>query len=910
MTSQSHPLRVLYIEDNAVDADLTRSHLARLAPQIRLELVPTLALARERLKTDPLDLDLVLTDLTLPDGSGFDLLAAIRGSDLPLSVVVLTGTGDQASAVTALKAGADDYLVKTLENLEVLPAVLYDAHFRFQGDHGRRQRPLKVLYVEPNRFDADLTRRHLARHAPHIRLEVIGSGEELLTLARQTESPDFCCDVFLLDYRLPGRNALEMVKVLRQQCRLKTPIVMVTSHGSEEIAVQALRLGAADYLVKSEGYLKQLPSILERVHEHAELLRSEERYRGLFENHHAVMLIVDSDNGRIVDANPAAAAWYGWTRQELRRKRVDEINTLSADEIKVELAKARDRLNGHFHFTHRRADGSLRDVELFSGPVPATDQKLLFSIIHDVTEKRLAEQSLRRSEAKFRHLSQDFNGLLDAIPDGLMLLNRNLRIVWANHAATGGASSPAESLVGKYCFSVLRQCEPDCDDCLVRKTFESGLPYSGTTTGADKRSYDIRTFPLKNDAGQTTRVIRIDRDVTEHKKLEMQYLHAQKLESIGTLAGGVAHDFNNILTAISGFANHTLLKMAQDDRLRHNIEQIIVASGRAASLTRELLLFSRKQPSERRTVDLNELLAETKSFLQRTLAADIELTMVPHGEPLSVRADIYQLQQVLMNLAVNARDAMPQGGNLTIKLDKEELRDDFIDCHAYGIPGSYAKLIVSDSGMGIDKETQQRIFEPFFTTKNVGQGTGLGLAVVYGIVKQHDGFINVYSEPGQGTTFRIYLPLCADSVRDTAPEVTDAAPLGGNETILLAEDEELLRKMLVRVLTDAGYRVITAVDGADAVRQFQHHSETIQLLLFDLIMPHRNGKQACDQIRQTHPQVKVIFTSGYAPDAVRDKVALDSGSCLIDKPVAPNELLKMVRQVLDQDLPCGQGKES
>jgi CheY-like chemotaxis protein len=375
------------------------------------------------------------------------------------------------------------------------------------------------------------------------------------------------------------------------------------------------------------------------------------------------------------------------------------------------------------------------------------------------------------------------------------------------------------------------------------------------------------------------------------------------MESIGTLAGGVAHDFNNILTVIVGLGQITLMKMTDNDPYRSHIGGILEAAERATHLTKELLLFSRKQQSERRPVDLNDIVAKMEKFLHRIIGEDIALKQVPHGSPLPVLADSNQLEQVLMNLAVNARDAMPQGGEFVLWTEETVLDEDFVATHGYGQPGAYALLSVSDDGTGMDKATQERIFEPFFSTKVVGKGTGLGLSVVYGIIKQHDGFITVYSEPGQGSTFSIYLPLTTTARQERESRVEEEQPVvGGTETILLAEDNDLVRDLLTNVLTEAGYTVIVAVDGVEAVRKFRENAGSIQLLLFDLIMPKMNGKETADEIHKLRPELEAIFASGYSPDIVQQKTFLDDRSHLISKPVSPRELLKKVRNVLDGTL--------
>ncbi|HSH13363.1 MAG TPA: ATP-binding protein, partial [Desulfurivibrionaceae bacterium] len=388
-------------------------------------------------------------------------------------------------------------------------------------------------------------------------------------------------------------------------------------------------------------------------------------------------------------------------------------------------------------------------------------------------------------------------------------------------------------------------------------------------------------------------------DISEKKRLEGQLRQAQKMESIGTLAGGVAHDFNNILTAIIGYAQLTLMKMAPDDPHRPNLQHILDSADRAAHLTKDLLLFSRKQPIDRKLLDLNEGIQKLGKFLTRVIGEDVALKISLSGGVMPVRADGYQIDQILMNLASNARDSMPQGGTFTISTERVLLDADASAANGLAGPGRYALISVSDTGQGMDEQTRQRIFEPFFTTKEVGKGTGLGLPVVYGIVKQHEGAVNVYSETGQGTTFRIYLPIDETSLASEIEEVAEESPVGGTETILLAEDDQSVREITLISLENFGYTVLTAVDGEEAVQKFKENPGRFQLLLFDLIMPRKSGKEAYDEIRLLQPDVKIIFASGYDPDMLRQKTFLEQNVPVLYKPVTMATLLKTVRDVLD-----------
>jgi PAS domain S-box-containing protein len=535
----------------------------------------------------------------------------------------------------------------------------------------------------------------------------------------------------------------------------------------------------------------------------------------------------------------------------------------------------------------------------YSISVYGTAHEHFVAVFDVVTERKRSEEKLAQSEAEFRRLSMEFHGLLDAIPDSLMLLDRDMKVHWVNRAAIETIGLTSENIADQCCYALWEKGSAPCDLCPAIQSFSTGKPWNETVRRPDGSIWDIRTVPLSDAQGEIVNVIELSRDITEHRKLEDQLRHSQKMESIGTLAGGIAHDFNNILTAIIGYGKLALMKMPVDNPLRQNVENMLEGADRAAHLTRELLQFSRKQAIERKPVDLNMVVVKLEKFLKKIIGEDIAFKTVLHETPLPVLADEHHLEQVLMNLATNARDAMPQGGALTVTTGIVTLSREFIAAHGYGKLGTYAHIIFADTGMGMDEATQQRIFEPFFTTKEVGKGTGLGLAVSYGIIKQHDGYIIVYSEPGRGTVFRIYLPIILSEAVEVPRSEQETPAVGGAETILLAEDDEAVRNLTRRVLTEFGYTVIEAVDGSDTVSKFLESSAKVDLLLLDIIMPKMNGKEAFDEIRKIRPEIKAIFSSGYAPETIRQKASLAEDVNLITKPVSPTELLRMVRSVLD-----------
>jgi PAS domain S-box-containing protein len=402
----------------------------------------------------------------------------------------------------------------------------------------------------------------------------------------------------------------------------------------------------------------------------------------------------------------------------------------------------------------------------------------------------------------------------------------------------------------------------------------------------------------RDETGKLTTYRGIMKDVTEWKRLEQQLFQAQKMEAVGQLAGGIAHDFNNILTAIIGYGN--LLKAQMPDGpLMTYLNHILDSADRAAKLIQDLLAFSRRQMISPRLINLNEIVKGIENILSRLIGDDIELSVQFTDRKLAVIADGTQIEQVLMNLATNARDAMPDGGSLFISTELAYIDDRFIKTYGYGRAGEYALITFSDTGSGMDEKTKEKIFEPFFSTKEVGKGTGLGLAMVYGIVKQHNGYVNVYSEAGNGTTFRIYLPL----MRKETGERKKAELLtltGGKETILLAEDDFSVRKFIRVLLEGVGYTVIEAGDGEEALKAFVEHKDSVKMLILDIMMPKKNGKEVFENIRGLKPQVKALFISGYTSDMVHQKKIVEEGFDVISKPVSSVKLLTKVREILEK----------
>jgi signal transduction histidine kinase/ActR/RegA family two-component response regulator len=479
----------------------------------------------------------------------------------------------------------------------------------------------------------------------------------------------------------------------------------------------------------------------------------------------------------------------------------------------------------------------------------------------------------------------------------------------ANKAYLHQVKMGLEEVIGRHCYEISHRIDKACyetgAECSVKRTFDTGEPHTSLHIHQDREKNPIyvetKSYPLKDASGYTISAIEIINNTTEKKKLEDQLRHSQKMEAVGQLAGGVAHDFNNILTAIIGYGSLMKMKMDYDDPSRNYLLQILDSAKRAANLTQGLLAFSRKQAISPKSVRVNKIIENVEKLLRRLIGEDVEMKVSLAEADLTVLADSGQLEQVLVNLATNARDAMPEGGCLTIRTEAGVLDHEFIKMHGYGKPGSYALISVADTGTGMDGKTRERIFEPFFTTKEVGKGTGLGLSIVYGIVKQHNGYITCYSEPGKGTAFKIYLPVIDRKVSPTEDSVSLPSS-GGTETILLAEDDAVVRALMKEVLEQSGYTVIEAADGEDAIGVFARNRDKVRLLILDVIMPKKNGKEVYEEIRKERPDVSVIFSSGYTADILQKKRVFDGEFKLISKPVSPTDLLRQVRETLDREI--------
>ncbi|MBI5408563.1 MAG: PAS domain S-box protein [Nitrospirae bacterium] len=533
----------------------------------------------------------------------------------------------------------------------------------------------------------------------------------------------------------------------------------------------------------------------------------------------------------------------------------------------------------------------VRSNDEIGGLISAFNQ-MAETIDKDAVEIRKAGDVLRLSEEKFSKAFRSGPTLMaiSTIKEG--------RFIDVNNAFLRTFGYKKEEVMGRTSVELGIWADPEERNKIMERLSKSGM-INNEEIAFRKKTGDVLTMlwsvEVLDIEGRQC-ILAVAQDITERKKLEARLLQAQKMESIGQLAGGIAHDFNNILTAIIGYAHIVKMKMAEGDPLKINLDQILSSSGRAASLVRSLLAFSRQQISNPVPVNINEIIKDLVRMLLRILGENIELKLALSGD-LTVMADRVQVDQVIINLCTNARDAMPHGGTLTIRTGDIRLETEFTALYGYGKPGEYAFISVSDTGTGVDEKMKDRIFEPFFTTKEVGKGTGLGLSIAYGIIKQHNGYITCFSEVGKGTTFTAYLPRIKLGVEETpAEEIPDSEK--ATETVLLAEDEADVRKLTKQILSEAGYKVIEAVDGEDAVDKFISNMDRVDILLLDVIMPGMNGQDVYNKAKEMKPDVKALLVSGYPADFIRKKIIIHNGLNYVSKPLPPDELLKKIREAL------------
>ena len=628
------------------------------------------------------------------------------------------------------------------------------------------------------------------------------------------------------------------------------------------------------------------------------------------------IVAVDRD-GTMIQVNSQAQQLFGYDRDELIGQKVE---MLVPESYRHEHHHHRDnfaqapktrRMGANLELYGRRRNGSEFPVEISLSPVSTEKGTVVLSAIRDISDRKRIEEELRRASEELYDRTVEQLGeyrsklalIIDSSEDAILSKDLNGIITSWNRGAEHMYGYAPEEVIGKHISLLIPDDRPDEISEILNKIVrgESTEHYESVRVTKDRRhlNVSISVSPLRGASGDIVGASAIVRDVTAQKRAEGQLRQAQKMEAIGRLAGGVAHDFNNILAIINActeFLRDRIDPAAEPSRYVENIKRAIE---RGTSLTRQLLAFSRTSTIQPRLLDVNERLRDISKLLRPLLGDDVEILIVPRSSSAVVEADPGQLDQIVVNLAVNARDAMPRGGKFILETGAVRFDEAFADQHQSMPPGKYVLLAVSDTGTGMDEATISRIFEPFFTTKEIGKGTGLGLATVYGIVKQSAGHIMVYSEPGHGTTFKIYLPSADHKIGVASkPEPEAVSPKRQGMTILLVEDDEIMRSLTRQLLQEHGYTVVDANDGKSALEWVQSHSDPIDLLLTDVVMRRMSGPELVQSLNASHPTLKVVYMSGYTGELIAEREVLNRGITLLEKPFTRTALLNTIHAAL------------
>ncbi|MGH9805636.1 MAG: response regulator [Candidatus Acidiferrales bacterium] len=764
--------------------------------------------------------------------------------------------------------------------------------------------PIKILLIEDNRGDDRLIGDMLAHHGQGcFRLESVG---HLWAALRRLGAGGV--DLMLVDLSVPDGQGYETFSRVHAHAPW-IPIVVLTSPSDEKLARSLLQKGAQDYLLKGtlDGRLlvRVLRNALERKQASLKLWETEQCFRLLARATSDVVWERRFDSNTLW-YNQGIATQFGYSMDDNQRDDgwwQQRIHNDDRDRVlsKLEAVRSAGETYWSDQYRFQRADGSY--VEVYDHGYLLYDAlrrpRRMIGATLDLTERKQTEEAMQRSESQCRSLFEN-------APYGIYRASAEGRFLAVNPALLSmlGYDSEEELLHKKIGPTIFL-------DAAERWPLPKQMRGLGLVEGVEVRwkrkdgsplTVRVASHAVCDKQGNLLYLEGLAEDVTQQRFLEEQLRLAQKMEAVGRLAGGIAHDFNNLLNVILGYTELLQEGLKSDGKLRGLAEEIYKAGRSAASLTHQLLAFSRQQVFELQEVSVNSVISDMEQMMTRLIGEDMELVTSLEPELGMVKADPGQLQQVIMNLAVNARDAMPEGGQLILETRNVELDSEYVRKHSVVRPGPYVMLAVSDSGVGMDNETQARVFEPFFTTKGLGKGTGLGLATVYGIVKQSGGFIWVYSEPGQGTTFKVYLPRHAAEVGASQQLESGGdrpAPLPGKETVLLVEDEPSVRSLTHRLLVRQGYTVLEAKDGDEALLVAEQAPRPVDLLLTDVVMPKMSGQQLAERLQTRWPRLKVLYMSGYTDSKVVPLITKENRVAYLQKPFGSKDLSQKVRLVLD-----------
>ncbi|MGD0093673.1 MAG: PAS domain S-box protein [Planctomycetota bacterium] len=884
------PLRILHLEDSPNDAELIQERLA--SDGVIFEAVTVATKAEYLAALERGGHDIVLCDCSIP---GFDGLSAFKAAqehcpDVP--VVFVTGTIGENLAVELLRAGGRDYLLK--DHLARLASAVLGA-LREAAEHRKRQQTEQSLRDSEARY-----RRLFEAAKDGILILDAETGTILDVNPFLTELLRFSREAFI------GKKIWEMGFVkdivtneaslaeLQQKEYVRYEDISLETGDGRRIEVEFV---SNVYLVNQRKVIQcSIRDITERKRAKEALRGSEAEFRAMFEMASIGMGQADPHTGQLLRVNQKMCAITGYSADELLKMRIAEL-THPADRQKDWDAFQRvvrgEAPDYRMEKRYTRKDGTVAWVNVNMTVIrDAAGQPVrTMATIEDITERKRTEESLTRLAMA-----------VEQAAEAVVITDANATILYVNPAFEKISGYTRAEALGQN-PRILKSGKQDAE--FYRRMWDTlgrGVVWHGRLINKKKDGTlyeeNVTISPVRDTTGRIVNYISLQLDVTHEAQLETQLRQALKMEAVGRLAGGMAHDFNNILSVVLGYSLMALGEMAADDPLRKKLEAVVRAGERGAALTRQLLIFSRKQVVQPKVLGLNPLVTDFEKMLRRLIGEDIKVTLALAPDAGHIRADPGHIEQVIMNLCVNARDAMPKGGKLLIETANVTLDEAYARVHPDVGPGLHVMLAVSDTGSGMSSEVLSHLFEPFFTTKELGKGTGLGLSVVYGIVKQSGGSIAVYSEVGQGTTFKVYLPRVDPAAPTSGPRAAVAVVEARGETVLVVDDDKDIRNMVQETLQHLGYKVLVGAGSQHALRLAEGHTGPLHLLVTDVVMPDLSGKELAERVLAKHPQVKVLFMSGYT-----DNVMLNHGVnweklSFIEKPFTPTTLARKVREVL------------
>jgi PAS domain S-box-containing protein len=863
------------------------------------------------------EFDVVVTDIVMPRVNGMDLLKSIKESRPNIPVIIMTGEPTVDTAIKAVQAEAFDYLVKPFSREDICKTVRNAANQKALEDENRQYREHMEELVQERTRELQKSEEQFRQIYEHM---AVGVARISMDFRIESANDAYCHMIGYREEELIGKHIRDfthpelVVENLQKQSQLgagKIDHYRMEKRFIHKSGRSIHGILNANLIRNAEGkplyFLGSVLDITERKRAEESLKESEARFRDISESMDEWIWETDAQGiGTFVSEKVRSILGYS-AEEILGKTAFDFMPTEEAQRVAgifSEIIKKKSRIRDLENWNLTKDD---RSICMLTNGIPLLDEdgELIGyrGVNREITDRKIVEERLKNSEKLHREAQRVAQiGHWELMPEiGTPSWSEEIFNIFGIDPKNGEPSFVEhEKILHPDDWGLLKEAiekstkDGDDFDLNFRILHSEGV-----------RWMHAKGYVELNENGETARIFGTAQNITKvklaHEALqnsEEQFQQAQKMESVGRLAGGVAHDFNNILTGINGYAEMIMESLKPDDPLYADVKEIHNCGQRAADLTYQLLAFSRKQIIDPKVVNINETVNRLQNMLGRLIEENIDLVFLPAKDLWEAKADPGQLDQILINLAVNARDAMQGGGKLTIETKNVELED--YRCSRCGefMSGLYVMLAVSDNGCGMEKEMLDKIFEPFFTTKKEGKGTGLGLSTVFGIVHQHGGHLNVYSEPGQGTTFKIYLSRVAEKA-DEIVEPAANTPTTGTETILLVEDEDIVRDLAKTVLERQGYTVIVAPDGSKAFNEYMGHSGTIDLLLTDVIMPKMNGKELHDKLLKIKPDLKALFMSGYTEDAIAHHGVLKKGMHFVQKPFTIQVLAKAVRKALD-----------